>query len=147
MSRKKFMATLVYNDQQMKETEDKNALFSLLLPLCLSPLHLYLFKLWPPRAGEKDIMDSALLIQSSFILHSLYWPYPYHPTRWWVPAERRMKTSTSQCKLRDYKQWFQSGSTSNIMLQSKPHFLGATTLLAVIIKSQPVRLRLIKRSY
>ena len=55
------MATLVYNDQQMKEIEDKNALFSFLLPPCLSPLHLDFFKLRPPRV-EEDIMDFALLI-------------------------------------------------------------------------------------
>ena len=66
------MATLVYNDQQMKETEDKNALFSFRLTLCLSPLHLDLFKLRPPRVGERDIMDFTLLIQSFFILYSLY---------------------------------------------------------------------------
>jgi len=57
MSRKKFMATLVYNDQQMKETEDKNALFPFLLPPWLSPLHLDLFKLRPPRVGEKEDDD------------------------------------------------------------------------------------------
>ena len=66
MSRKEFMATLVYDDQQMKETEDKNAPFSFLLPLCLSPLHLDLFKLRPLRVGEEDIMDFALLIRSFF---------------------------------------------------------------------------------
>jgi hypothetical protein len=66
MSRKKFMATLVYNDQQMKETEDKNALFSFLLLPCLSPLHLDFFKLRPPRV-EDDIMDFALLIRSFFL--------------------------------------------------------------------------------
>ena len=51
------MATLVYNDQQMKETEDKNALFPFLLPPCLSPLYLDLFKLRPPRVGEKEDDD------------------------------------------------------------------------------------------
>jgi len=55
------MATLVYNDQQTKEAEDKNAPFSFLLPLCLSPLHLDFFKSRPPRV-EEDIMDFALLI-------------------------------------------------------------------------------------
>ena len=55
------MATLVYNDQQMKETEDKNALFSFLLPPCISPLHLDLFKPQPPRVCEDDIMDITLL--------------------------------------------------------------------------------------
>ena len=55
------MATLVYNDQQMKETQDNNALFSFLLPPCLSPLHLDFFKLRPPRV-EEDIIVFALLI-------------------------------------------------------------------------------------
>jgi len=41
----------------MKETEDKNVLFSLLLPSCLSSLHLDLFKLRPPRVGEKEDDD------------------------------------------------------------------------------------------
>ena len=63
------MATLVYNDQQMKETEDKNAPFSFLLPLCLSPLHLDFFELRPPRV-EEDIMDSVLLIRSFFFILS-----------------------------------------------------------------------------
>jgi len=49
-----------------------NALFSFLLPPCFSPLHLDLFKLRPPRVGERDIMDFTLLIQSFFILYSLY---------------------------------------------------------------------------
>ena len=61
------MATLVYNDQQMKETEDKNALFFFLLPPCLSPLYLDFFKLRPPRV-EEDIMDFALLIRSCFFI-------------------------------------------------------------------------------
>ena len=59
------MAALIYNDRQMKEAEDKNALFSFLLLPCLSPLHLDLFKLRPPRVGEKDIMDFALLFNLS----------------------------------------------------------------------------------
>ena len=59
------MATLIYNDRQMKEAEDKNALFPFLLPLCLSPLHLDFFKSRPPRV-EEDIMDFALLIRSFF---------------------------------------------------------------------------------
>ena len=41
----------------MKEAEDKNALFSFRLTLCLSPLHLDLFKLRPPRVGEKEDDD------------------------------------------------------------------------------------------
>jgi len=63
------MATLVYDDQQMKETEDKNAPFSFLLPLCLSPLHFDFFKSRPPRV-EEDIMDFALLIRSFFFILS-----------------------------------------------------------------------------
>ena len=63
------MATLIYNDQQMKETEDKNALFSFLLPSYLSPLHLDFFKLRPPSV-EEDIMDFALLIRSFFFILS-----------------------------------------------------------------------------
>ena len=63
------MATLVYNDQQMTETEDKNALFFFLLPTCLSPLHLDFFKLRPPRV-EEGIMDFALLIRSFFFILS-----------------------------------------------------------------------------
>ena len=59
------MATLVYNDQQTKEAEDNNALFSFLLPPCLSPLYLDFFKLRPPRV-EEGIMDFALLIRSFF---------------------------------------------------------------------------------
>ena len=42
---------------QMKEAEDKNAFFSFRLTLCLSPLHLDLFKLRPPRVGEKEDDD------------------------------------------------------------------------------------------
>ena len=41
----------------MKEAEDKNSLFSFLLPPCISPLHLDLFKLRPPRVGEKEDDD------------------------------------------------------------------------------------------
>ena len=70
----------------MKEAADKNALFSLSVTPMSFPLHLDLFKLRPPRVGEEDIMNFTLL----FNLSSLYWPYPYHPTRWWVPTERRM---------------------------------------------------------
>ena len=47
---------------QIKEAEDKNALFSFRLTLCLSPLHLDLFKLRPPRVCEDDIMDVTLLL-------------------------------------------------------------------------------------
>ena len=60
------MATLVYNDQQMKETEDKNALFSFLLPPYLSHLLLDLFKLQPPRVCEDDNMDVTLILVFSF---------------------------------------------------------------------------------
>jgi len=69
MIRKEFMATLVYNDQQTKEAEDKNAPFSFLLPPCLSPLHLDFFKLQPPRVREDDNMDVTLIL--AFFL-SLY---------------------------------------------------------------------------
>ena len=55
---------------QMKEAEDKNALFSFRLTLCLSPLHLDLFKLRPPIIGEDDIMNFTLFfpLSLSFIL-------------------------------------------------------------------------------
>ena len=67
MSKRKFMATLVYNDQQMKETEDKNALFSFLLPPYLSHLLLDLFKLQPPRVCEDDNMDVTLILVFFFL--------------------------------------------------------------------------------
>ena len=63
------MATLIYNDRQMKEAEDKNALFSFLLPPYLSHLLLDFFKLRPPRV-EEDIMDFAWLIRSFFFILS-----------------------------------------------------------------------------
>jgi len=61
------MATLVYNDQQTKEAEDKNAPFSFLLPPCLSPLHLDFFKLQPPRVREDDNMDVTLILAFFFL--------------------------------------------------------------------------------
>jgi len=41
----------------MKEAADKNALFSLSVTPMSSPLHLDLFKLRPPRVGEKEDDD------------------------------------------------------------------------------------------
>ena len=62
------MATLIYNDRQMKEAEDKNALFSFLLPPYLSHLLLDLFKLQPPRVCEDDNMDVTLILVFFFFL-------------------------------------------------------------------------------
>ena len=68
------MATLIYNDRQMKEAEDKNALFSFLLPPYLSHLLLDLFKLQPPRVCEDDNMDVTLILAFSFSLLTLSLP-------------------------------------------------------------------------
>jgi hypothetical protein len=75
MSRRKFMATLIYNDRQMKEAEDKNALFSFLLPPYLSHLLLDLFKLQPLRVCEDDNMDVTLILAFSFSLLTLSLPH------------------------------------------------------------------------
>ena len=69
------MATLIYNDRQMKEAEDKNALFSFLLPPYLSHLLLDLFKLQPPRVCEDDNMDVTLILAFSFSLLTLSLPH------------------------------------------------------------------------
>ena len=68
------MATLIYNDRQMKEAKDKNALFSFLLPPYLSHLLLDLFKLQPPRVCEDDNMDVTLILAFSFSLLTLSLP-------------------------------------------------------------------------
>ena len=53
-----------------KKLQTKMHSFPFLLPPCLSPLHLDLFKLRPLRVGEEDIMDFALLIRSFFFILS-----------------------------------------------------------------------------
>ena len=68
------MATLIYNDRQMKEAEDKNALFSFLLPPYLSHLLLDLFKLQSLRVCEDDNMDVTLILVFSFSLLTLSLP-------------------------------------------------------------------------
>ena len=136
----------------MKEVEDKNALVSFLLPPCLYPLHLDLFKLRPPRVGEEDIMDFTLLFNLLYNLFSLL--TLSLPPRQMVSPNRNREDGANKGDLNISTQTQELRAMVpimvklNRMLQSKPHFLGTTTLLAVRnIRSQQLGCRLIKRSY